>query len=378
MPVRAVAAPNVDAETRRYYEELYSGLPGDSHVTYIVVLTGGSEPEVLEAAGAYNIILAWPHYNSLPAALEAAAALREVGRYAEVVPLAAPGAEPPLEKIKKILGVYSLLRSPPRLLLVGRPNKWLVASHVQGKPDGWVDEEEVYRESASINALEVAKRLVESAKESSYSAEDLERIAAYAEALRRRAAGYDGLTLGCWCFNFDEVKKRGWTPCISLALLNDMGVVATCEGDVRALYSAVVLRRIADKPSWISNVNVVRGDVVVLTHDGIPPSMAVEHSLVPRLATKAPAALRGVVKPGTPITLLRVSADLKKAVLLAGRTTEAERVEACATQVAVRVERGRPEALLTAGLGNHLAFVLDDVYDEVLTYFKYTGTQIIA
>jgi L-fucose isomerase and related proteins len=42
-----------------------------------------------------------------------------------------------------------------------------------------------------------------------------------------------------------------WTPCISLALLNQMGIPAACEGDLRALYSIYVLFRLSGgPPGW--------------------------------------------------------------------------------------------------------------------------------
>jgi len=377
--VRVAAAPNVGGEVREEYLRHYEGLlPKVEEVVFIVVLTGGAEPEVLSQAGRFNVLLAWPHYNSLPSALEAAAALRERGAFAEVVALDGPGAEPPAERVRRLVEVARLLDKPPRLMLVGEPNPWLVASDLAGKPDVRVDEEEVYRRSLSMQAAEEARRLVESARESAYGPGELERVLAYAKALREAARGVDGLTLGCWCFNFPKVEERGWTPCISLAVLNDWGVTATCEGDLRALYSAVVLRRISGKPAWISNVNAARGELLLLTHDGLPPSMAKAYSIVPRLATKAPAAIRAEVEPGRPVTLLRVSRDLRRALLLGGVTAEAERAEACATQIAVKVTKGSPAAVYKAGLGNHLAFVFDDVYEEVEAYLRYLGASVLT
>lgn len=378
MPVFTAAAPNVDEETREQYLSLYKRVLGDlsQAANFIVVLTGGSEPEILAAAGDYNIILAWPHYNSLPAALEAAAALREAGRFAYVVQLEGPGAEPPMGKVERIVRVVDLLRRPPKLGLVGAPNKWLVASSLRGKPDVAIDEGEVYDRSRALGGLDVAERLVKGASHSAFSPHDLAPIAAYAKALAERAAGLDGITLGCWCFDFEAVKKRGWTPCISLALLNDWGVTATCEGDLRALYSAVVLRRLSGRPAWISNVNKVYDWGILLTHDGAPPSFG-RYSVVPRMATRAPAALRVEVEPGRPVTLLRVSSDLKRALLLKGVTAEGERVDACSTQVAVKLAVGSGGDVLRAGVGNHLAFVLDDVYEEAMLYLEHVGAEVI-
>ncbi|MGC9051470.1 fucose isomerase [Pyrobaculum sp.] len=378
MPLHVAAAPNVAAETREEYRMRYEEALGKylGGANFILVLTGGSEPEILSAAGDYNILLAWPHYNAMPAALEAASALRAMGRFVEVVQLEGPGAPPPLARLERLVRLVDLLRRPPRLALVGAPNKWLVSSDLSGGPSLHIDEEGVYRRSLEVGARGEAEALVARAVESAFGAGELERPLAYAKAPREAAGGVDGLTLGCWCFDFGKVRERGWTPCISLAVLNDWGVTATCEGDLRALYSAVVLRRLSGKPAWISNVNMVTDGGLLLTHDGAPPSFG-KYSIVPRMATKAVAALRVEVPPGMPITLLRVSGDLKRAVLLRGLTDVAQRVEACNTQVAVKLPDGAGRAVLKAGLGNHLAYVLDDVYEEARAYLEYLGATVV-
>lgn len=80
----------------------------------IVVLTGGAEEEILNNAGRYNVLVAWPQYNSLPSALEAAAALRERGAFAYIIQVKSPENDPPLSKIRKFLGVISLFKMPPK------------------------------------------------------------------------------------------------------------------------------------------------------------------------------------------------------------------------------------------------------------------------
>ncbi|MFN3805506.1 MAG: fucose isomerase, partial [Pyrobaculum sp.] len=83
------------------------------------------------------------------------------------------------------------------------------------------------------------------------------------------------------------------------------------------------------------------------------------------------------IETGRPVTLLRVSGDLRKALLLPGVTTTAERIEACATQIAVRLLKGSGEDVFEAGLGNHLAFVFEDIYYEMRRYFQYLGTEVL-
>jgi len=81
------------------------------------------------------------------------------------------------------------------------------------------------------------------------------------------------------------------------------------------------------------------------------------------------------VEPGGPVSAQGVP-RLEAGPLVEGVTAEAERVEACATQIAVRVTRA-PAAVYKAGLGNHLAFVFDDVYEEVEAYLRYLGASVV-
>jgi len=381
------SSQHVGEDVRRHYQEAYVEMLRElgvspvesSDVAIVVVLTGGAEEDILSQAARYNVLLAWPHYNSLPSALEAAAALREGGRYAKVLELPAPLASPG-EPLLRALRLISLMKSGvPRFGVVGRPNRWLVASGLAGAAVEEVPLEETLRGLNPEEGAEEARRIVEGAERSDFSAADLAPVVAYSRRLEELAGGrgWSGLTLGCWCFDVDAVKRIRWTPCISLALLNQRGIPAACEGDLRALFSMYVLSRLSGKPAWLGNVNVARGDLLILTHDGVPPAMARRYSVVKRMLTGAPAAIRTKTAPGSPATLLRVSGDLKRALLLRAVTVEPEEVEACNAQAGFKLLNGVASRVLSAGLGNHLAYVLDDVYEEAGEYLRGLGVEVL-
>jgi len=386
--VLAVAASrDVPEDVRKsYYEDFRKQLAGlgvspvpDSDVAVVAVLTGGAENEILASARRYNILLAWPHYNSLPSALEAAAALRDSGRYVKVIALSGPDQRLD-ERAVRALRLVELIKSgTPRFGLVGVPNPWLVSSNMMLVTVDQISLEESLSGLDARAGLEDARRLIAGAASSEFSDAQLAPIAAYARRLAELARGrrWDGLTLGCWCFDRDAVRRWAWTPCISLALLNQMGIPAACEGDLRALYSIYVLFRLSGGPAWMGNVNVAEGDLLVLTHDGAPPLMAEEYSIVGRMIAKAPAAIRAKFPSGSPATLLRVSADLKRALLLKAVTVDTDRVEACNSQIGLKLTVGSARDVYEAGLGNHLAFVLDDVYEEAREYLTYIGAKVV-
>ncbi len=389
MDIHLAVASSADTpeDVKREYREEYSeqltklgaSITPDSDTAFIVVLTGGAENEILAASRRYNVLLAWPHYNSLPSALEALAALRDSGRYAKLITLERPG-QPLDERAVRALRLIELIkRGAPRFGLVGAPNSWLVSSNMVLVVVDQIGLEESLAGLDPRTGLEDARKLISGAISSEFSEAQIAPMAAYAKRLAEMAEkrGWDGLTLGCWCFDREAIRRLGWTPCISLALLNQMGIPAACEGDMRALYSMYVLSRLSGGPAWMGNVNLAEGDLLVLTHDGAPPMIADKYSIVKRMGTGAPAAIRAAFASGLTATLLRVSADLKRALLLKGVTVEAERIEACNTQIGLKLLVGSAKDVLEAGLGNHLAFVLDDVYDEVKEYLTYMGAKVV-
>lgn len=366
---------------RRYSGELSRlgvALSEQSDVAVVVVVTGGSENEILASFRSYNILLAWPQYNSLPAALEAAAALRDSGRWVRVI--RSSYGEPLGEALVKSLRLVQLMKAgTPKFGLVGSPNAWLVSSNFYPATVDQASLEDSLQLADAAKGADDARELVARAKSSEFSRRQIMSMTAYARALESlaKARGWDGLTLGCWCFDRRAIAAIGWTPCISLALLNQRGVPAACEGDLRALYSMYVLAKLSGGPSWMGNINMAEGDLLLLTHDGAPPAMAEEYSLVKRMGTGAPAAIRAQVGSGRPATLMRVSADLKRALLLKAVTVEVERIEACNTQIGFKLLNGTADDVLEASLGNHLAFVLDDVYDEAKEYLVHVGARVI-
>ncbi len=59
-----------------------------------------------------------------------------------------------------------------------------------------------------------------------------------------------GLTIRC----FDLLSTVHNTGCIALSLLNDEGIISSCEGgDVPALISMLILNALSDEPVFMAN-----------------------------------------------------------------------------------------------------------------------------
>src|SRR5699024_3890820 len=87
----------------------------------------------------------------------------------------------------------------------------------------------------------------------------------------------DGLTVRC----FDLLSKVNNTGCIALSLLNDEGIISSCEGDVPALISMLILNALSGEPVFMANPSSidVEKNEVVFAHCTIPLDMTEDYVL---------------------------------------------------------------------------------------------------
>ena len=93
-----------------------------------------------------------------------------------------------------------------------------------------------------------------------------------AERLYRRVLklvkehGIDGIAFNC----FEFAIKWGFVPCLTLSLPNGNGVPAACEGDLRALLTLILGRRILGVSGMMGNVSHLRGGKLILSYCTAP------------------------------------------------------------------------------------------------------------
>ena len=81
-----------------------------------------------------------------------------------------------------------------------------------------------------------------------------------------REHGIDGIAFNCFKFAI----KWGFVPCLTLSLLNGRGVPAACEGDLRALLTLILGRRILGVSGMMGNVSHLAGGKLILSHCTAP------------------------------------------------------------------------------------------------------------
>jgi L-fucose isomerase-like protein len=335
----------------------------------VLVATGGTEAQILDAVRKRRalvpfepvLLLAHPLHNSLPASLEAMAAIRAEGGRGRIVQVSDPASLGTV--IEDVAAIHRLHGT--RLGLVGEPSPWLVAS---------VPDAELLRSRWGIELVPIdigstidAFERVDPARAQSVAVHFRRTAAPSAELVRAATlhpvlvdaieeAGVDAVTVRC----FDYLGSLTTSGCIALAELNDTGVVAGCEGDVASAVAMILVRALLGEASWMANPAVVdvEHDRLLLAHCTIAPSLVEEVELHTHFESGLGIGLRGRFAPGW-VTLVRLGGPALEHVWIA--EAEIEEIgsadDLCRTQVTVRLDGVRASTLLETPLGNHLLLV---------------------
>ena len=249
-----------------------------------------------------------------------------------------------------------------RIGLFGRPSDWLIASDVDrdyllehfGVETLDIDLKRLIDGIKAIpqaDAVKVAQAIVKKAnavKEPS-CADMVEAAKAYL-AIKKicQEERLDAMTIRC----FDIVNTCGTTSCLALALLNDEGIVAGCEGDMQTLMSMLLAKRLCGEEAFMANPSNLTQHSSMLAHCTIPLTMCDDISIRSHFESGIGVAIQGTL-PLTDYTIFKWGgAKLDRYFV-----TEAQAVEIpysdhfCRTQITLDVDL-RPY-LLKHSIGNH-------------------------
>ena len=111
----------------------------------------------------------------------------------------------------------------------------------------------------------------------------------------------DAFTIRC----FDIVKDCNTTSCLALALLNDEGIVAGCEGDMQTLMSMYLAKRLCGEAAFMANPSQLTDSSSMLAHCTIPLTMCDETIVRTHFESGIGVAIQGLL-PLTDYTLIQM------------------------------------------------------------------------
>lgn len=362
------------------YQDIDKLTPNDFSILFIA--TGGVERLVIqhfESLPRPAILLADGMQNSLAAALEISSWLRGRGMRSEILHGELS------EIIKRIFVLYSNFKAQRSLVgmrigVMGTPSSWLIASNVDYllAKRRWgieyidVPLNRVYEYYEQITDDEVGEACASLAGKAlacrEATPEDMIKAMRLYHAIKRivEEDKLSAITLSC----FRLIEQTGTTGCLALALLNDEGIIAGCEGDLQSIFSMLAVKVLTGKSTFMANPSMInaRTNEVILAHCTVGIAQTEKFIIRNHFETESGIGIQGILPTGD-VTIVKCGSEcLDEYYLSTGTLTEnTNYINMCRTQVRVKLH-SPAEYFLKNPLGNH-HIMLHGNYETMLDEF---------
>ena len=164
----------------------------------------------------------------------------------------------------------------------------------------------------------------------------------------------DAVTVKC----FDLLSSCKTTACLALALLNDNGIIAGCEGDIPSICTMLAVYKALGRPSFMANPASIDSDNLSIdfAHCTIPTVMVKSCTLPSHFESGIGIGINGELPLGN-YTLCKLSGKtLERSLICNGRLVKGEYLSnRCRTQVRFIFEsKAEFDAFSKARVGNHI------------------------
>jgi L-fucose isomerase-like protein len=326
--------------------------------------------------------------NSLAAALEILSWIREMGGQAEILHGSPEYIRARVEAASAAARARESL-AKAKIGVIGFPSEWLISSAVDyaaarrrwGSVFTEIEmgalEEYISREDGAESSAEAEKAAEDFARGASKTVEpgkeDLVAAARVYLALKKLAADYglDALTLKC----FDILDSHKTTGCMALALLNQEGITAGCEGDERTVFTMHLARLLTGEVPFMANPSQIDAErnSAIFAHCTIAPCLTREYRVRSHFESGIGVGIQGIVPEGA-VTVLKVGGSaLDRYFVSAGRiTANLDDPRRCRTQLKVDLDEDA-SYFLRAPLANHHVIVKGDREAEIVAFMEGAG-----
>ena len=345
----------------------------------ILIGSGGTEGLFLKRLNDFKeplVILSTSKNNSLPAALEIKTYLENKNKLCFLLSGEENHIASMLKHVATIISAYRSLKDN-NLGVIGGVSSWLISSPIEPK---------VIYQNFKINVIKIKMNeldeLIAETEKEMLDQKDVphgnELINKYQDkevihqalviyvALKKLVRKYElkGLTIRC----FDLLKKYKNTACLALALLNEEGITAGCEGDIFALLTMHVVHALTGRSAFMANPSKFnyQDNSLLLAHCTVPLNMTSSYTLTTHFESGLGIGVRGEMPEGR-VTVCKIAPDysLDNCVCLPANIKENPNLEGyCRTQITVSLNEEGLLELLKASFGNHLVISYGDVYQD--------------
>ena len=351
----------------------------------ILIGSGGTENLFLKQLKEDDepvVILSTSRNNSLPACLEIKTYLENHNKLCFLLSGNENHIANMIKHIALIITAYKTVKDN-NLGVIGGASSWLISSPIEPK---------VIYQNYKTNVVKIKmnelEKFIEETEGEMLDTKDIphsnELINKYKDkevihqalviyvALKKIVRKYDlkGLTIRC----FDLLKKYKNTACLALALLNEEGITAGCEGDIFSLLTMHLVHALTGRSSFMANPSKFNYDdrSVLLAHCTVPLNMTSSYSLTTHFESGLGIGVKGELPEGR-VTLCKIAPDytMENCVCMPASIKDNPNLEGyCRTQITVSLDDDGLLDLLKASFGNHLVVSYGDVYQDFYPFLS--------
>ena len=351
--------------------------------TIFFIETGGTEEEFKSIFSKYKepyLLLATDANNSLPASLEIATFLRKNNKQFKLYHGTPEEVREQLKthdfskNIKENKGILKLSNlNGMRLGVVGKPSNWLIASDVnydEVKAKFGVTLVDISSEEFLSQIKESKPKLdpiiFEPLLNEKVNHETLDGALQIYSALRDLIIKHNlnGLTVRC----FDLLTSVHNTSCLALAMLNKDGYIATCEGDIPAMLSMAIVRKVFHQSSFQVNPSYLnlKERYGYFAHCTLPLDMCLSYKFDTHFESGIGLGIKGRLNLGK-VTIFKMNANLKDFEVFEGQIVEnLNKNNLCRTQIKVQFNEPIDE-MFSSPNGNHLIIFFGAHKEELVS-----------
>lgn len=364
-------------------EELDKPLPEGA--TMVLVGSGGVEEMVkahIDVLPPYVVLIADGLKNSLAASLEILSWMRLNGRHGRVLHGPTSFIMQGIDDYATAHDAISKLQGK-RVGVIGKPSGWLIASNVDyaAMHNRWgvemvdVPLDEVVKGYEAIPDSEVQDITDEFINKAIGMKEPSRDEVVKAMRLYRSVKGIveryrlDAFTLNC----FDLIPTTHTTGCVALALLNQEGIPAGCEGDEQTLLTMLAVQTATGEMTFMANPSKILDNAaheMVFAHCTIAPAMTDRYIVRDHYESLSGVAVEGIFDP-MEMTVVKCGGRsmeryfISKAQLLECTTNP----NMCRTQLHLRLDEPL-DYFLERSIGNHHVIVKGNHVEKLIAVFK--------
>ena len=367
-------------------------LPSSSKYEDFIISTGGVENIFLDLlkrnlVGTNVTLIADGRFNSLAASMEILTYLNNNNIKAFIAYGSNEEISARLKDLTHIdfvneqCGSAALSLSGDKIAVFGEPSDWLIASNVDRdflKQKFNIDFVDIPLDTLFRRFSLIDDNMVE------FLTTDFQAVTSRGETTERDLL--DSLKIylainqicqenNCTCATvrcFSIIEKLKATGCLALALLNDEGIDAACEGDLQSLLSMILVRRVTGMPSFMANPSAMSKDnhTTTFAHCTVPTTMCRRYGFRSHFESQCGLAVAGEFSPSEVYTIFKWGGEkldrffVEEAVSVVAPSNE----NLCRSQLTLNFYN--PEYILNNPIGNHHIIVKGAFADKLRTALK--------